>query len=141
MWKAIFPSVSNPLRGGSKKVRIISTPNGMGNYFHELWTGSKIFSRHRVTIHEAVAQGLPMDVGALRAGLLDAEGWAKEDECELGEQSAVWLTYELIEGCEGAEATETSGVEMLSRPWAAGVSGAPELYVRIDFGRKQDLTV
>jgi hypothetical protein len=32
--------------------------------FHELWTNSKIFSRHRVTIHDAVAQKIPLDIQA-----------------------------------------------------------------------------
>ena len=37
-WRAIIPAVTNPLRGGQKKVRLISTPNGMGNKFHDLWS-------------------------------------------------------------------------------------------------------
>lgn len=141
IWKAIFPSVSNGLRGGAKKVRIISTPNGMGNCFHELWTGSKIFSKHKITIHDAVAHGLPIDLAALREGLLDAEAWAQEYECEFVDRSSVLLPYELIEGCESAEATETNSVEGLSQSMDATVGNGGELYAGIDFGRKQDLTV
>ena len=37
-WRAILPSITNPLRGGPKKCRIITTPNGAGNKTHELWT-------------------------------------------------------------------------------------------------------
>ena len=141
IWKAIFPSISNPLRGGPKKLRIISTPNGQGNYFHELWTNSKIFSRHKITIHDAVDQKLPIDIAALKAGLLDPEAWAQEYECEFADQSSVLLPYELIEGCEAAEAVEANSVEGLSRSFAAEVHGTPELFLGIDFGRKQDLTV
>lgn len=36
-WRAMLPSITNPLRGGQKKVRLISTPNGQGNKFHSLW--------------------------------------------------------------------------------------------------------
>jgi hypothetical protein len=36
-WRAIMPSIANPLRGGEKKVRLITTPNGIGNRAHELW--------------------------------------------------------------------------------------------------------
>src|SRR6476620_2558676 len=32
-----YPSISNPLRGGQKKLRIISTPNGLSNKFADLW--------------------------------------------------------------------------------------------------------
>jgi phage FluMu gp28-like protein len=37
-WRALYPSISNPLRGGLKMVRLISTPNGRGNKFEEIWT-------------------------------------------------------------------------------------------------------
>jgi len=36
-WRAILPSITNPLRGGPKKVRLITTPNGIGNKAHDLW--------------------------------------------------------------------------------------------------------
>lgn len=141
IWKAIFPSVSNSLRGGLKKVRIISTPNGQGNYFHELWLNSKAFARYKVTIHDAVKAGLPMDAEELRAGMPDAEAWAQEYECEFADQSAVLLPYELIEGCEAPEANQTNSVEGLSHSFDANYHQTPELYLGIDFGRKQDLTV
>jgi phage FluMu gp28-like protein len=37
-WRAILPSITNPLRGGLKKVRLITTPNGIGNKAHEIWS-------------------------------------------------------------------------------------------------------
>src|SRR5205085_7627004 len=77
IWRALFPSISNPLRGGPKRLRVISTPNGPGDKFHELWTKSD-YAKHRVTIHEAVARGLKIDVEELRNGLNDADGWAQE---------------------------------------------------------------
>ena len=36
-WRAILPSITNPMRGGVKKVRLITTPNGIGNKAHEIW--------------------------------------------------------------------------------------------------------
>jgi len=35
-WKALLPSVVNSMRG-LKKVRLITTPNGIGNKAHDLW--------------------------------------------------------------------------------------------------------
>jgi phage FluMu gp28-like protein len=32
-----LPSITNPLRGGQKKCRLVTTPNGVGNKAHELW--------------------------------------------------------------------------------------------------------
>jgi phage FluMu gp28-like protein len=37
-WRAILPSITNPMRGGEKKVRLITTPNGIGNKAHEIWS-------------------------------------------------------------------------------------------------------
>jgi phage FluMu gp28-like protein len=122
-------------------VRIISTPNGQGNYFHDLWLNSKAFARYKVTIHDAVSAGLPMDPEELRAAMPDAEAWAQEYECEFADQSSVLLPYDLIDACEAAEASETNSAEGLSRSFDATHHYGPELYVGIDFGRKQDLTV
>jgi phage FluMu gp28-like protein len=133
IWRAVFPMISNPLTGGEKKVRIISTPNGIGNKFHELWMGGKFF-RQKVTIQDAFDAGLQINQEELKAGLSDPEGWAQEYECEFMDTSSVLLPYELIESCEDENATEHSSVEMFSR-------FGPELYVGIDFGRKRDLTV
>lgn len=133
IWKAVFPSVSNPLRGGAKKLRIISTPGGHGNLFHQLWSNDNtgLFCRQSVTIHQAVDQGLPLNIAQLRAGMPDPEAWAQEYECHFVDQSSVLLPYALLEKCESPDATETAAD--LSR-----CSG--DLFVGIDFGRKQDLT-
>jgi len=36
-WRAILPSITNAKSGGVKKVRLITTPNGIGNKAHDLW--------------------------------------------------------------------------------------------------------
>lgn len=142
-WRAVLPSITNPLRGGQKKVRLISTPNGRGNKLADLWeknhgvAGSK-WSTHKVTIHDAVADGLPVDIAELQAGLDDPEGWAQEFLCEFIDSAAVLLPYEVIAACENALATEHVSPEYWIRPEA---SGDEPIYLGIDFGRKRDLTV
>lgn len=140
IWRAIYPSISNPLRGGQKKLRIISTPNGRGNKFADLWhknyqQPNAVYSCHRVTIHNAVADGLPVDVAELRAGLDDPEGWAQEYELEFLDAANILLPYEVIAACENPLATETVSPEF----WT--VTHPEPLYCGIDFGRKRDLTV
>lgn len=140
-WRAIYPSISNPLRGGLKKIRLISTPNGVGNKFHSIWTenyqvAAPKWSCHRVTIHDAVAAGLPVDVSELRAGLNDPEGWAQEYECEFMDTSSVLLPYEIIAPCESATAAIAAAPEL----WEVRRCASP-LYIGIDFGRRHDLTV
>jgi len=36
-WRSMYASITNSLRGGVKKMRIITTPNGIGNKAHDIW--------------------------------------------------------------------------------------------------------
>lgn len=144
IWRAIYPSISNPLRG-VKKLRIVSTPNGRGNKFSDLWHKENKYSKHLVTIHDAIRQGLPVNLEELREGLDDAEGWAQEYECEFIDSVAILLPYELIARCESAEATTIISPEFfreVKRPEGRAPGRAPSaLYAGWDFGRKKDLSV
>jgi len=127
IWAAMFPSVSNPLAGTLKnkwramtsgqgsdtirralKIRVVSTFNGRGNKFFDLWDRREKlgFSGHRVTIHDAIADGLPLDAEELRKALDNDEIWAQEYLCEPMDTSDVLLPYDLIATAESAEATE-----------------------------------
>lgn len=152
IWRAMFPSVTNPLAGTflekveanvrgetytrtrQFKVRVVSTFNGKGNKFHDLWEKAEAngWSRHLVTIEDAVKDGLPVDIEALRRALDDPEGWDQEYLCIPNDGSQVLLPYDLISGAESAEATEFNEI--------------PEgrdhrLYCGVDFGRQNDPTV
>ncbi len=50
-WRAMLPSITNPLRGGVKKVRLITTPNGIGNKAHEIWAKNQ-----RQLVNERVSE-------------------------------------------------------------------------------------
>ena len=126
IWKALFPVVSKP----GLKLRITSTPNGKANKFYELWTASEqSWSRHRVDIHQAVAEGLDRDVAGLRSALGDEDAWRQEYELEFLDESSAWLSYDTIVACEDADA------------------GKPELYqggpcvIGNDIARRGDLWV
>jgi phage FluMu gp28-like protein len=138
-WRAMLPSITNPLRGGLKRVRLISTPNGTGSQMHKLWVtgdGKKMsWSRHLVTIYHAVLMGLPVDIAELREAFGDPDGWAQEFCCQFLDAAAVLLPYELIATCESIEATEVVPPEY----WAVG--GAFPVDLGIDFGRRHNLTV
>jgi len=137
-WRAILPSIVNPLRGGEKKIRIATTPNGKGSAMHKIWTkgdGKKMrWSRHLVTIYHAVLMGMPVDVEELKEALDDPDGWAQEMECRFLDNASVLLPYELIGACEDSTATETLDRMLLQYR-------AAQLYLGIDVGRKKDLTV
>lgn len=169
IWRAILPSITNALRG-ELKVRVLSTPNGQGNAFYRLWTdtdaagntdghgrtqtdtdkgeggaGAGGWSRHRTTIYDAAAAGLPVNVEELRRQLNDPDGWAQEFECQFVDTASVLLPYELIEKCESTEATEsTEGTEdegPLTLALSPGGAEGGRRYAGVDIGRKHDLTV
>ncbi|MBT2131215.1 terminase large subunit domain-containing protein [Aliiroseovarius lamellibrachiae] len=105
IWSALFPVISK----GDQKLRVISTPNGKGNKFYELMAGEdEIWSRHHVDIYEAVAQGCPRDVDALRSGMADEDAWAQEYELRWLDGASAWLDYDLISSCEDPQAGKPS---------------------------------
>jgi phage FluMu gp28-like protein len=92
IWRALFPVIS-----AGHKLRIVSTPNGKSNKFHELITGADTtWSRHQVDIYQAVAQGLDRDIDQLQAAINDPDAWAQEFELQWLDEASAWLSYELI---------------------------------------------
>jgi len=139
-WRAMLPSITNPLKGGQKVVRIITTPNGIGSAAHKIWTkndGKVRWSKHKVTIYDAVRMGLPVDIEELKEAFGDPEGWAQEFECEFLDTASVLLPYEVIALVENPMATVTVPGEF----WLVNPPGAAPIDLGIDFGRKRDLTV
>lgn len=138
-WKAILPSITNPLRGGEKKVRLFSTPNGKsgrGARFYRIVTeGAPTWSVHRTTIEDAVREGLPVDIGELRRAIGDETAWAQEFMCEFLDSQSALLPYDLISQAESA----SSGV--FADPALFDRESRAELYCGIDFGRVNDPTV
>jgi hypothetical protein len=116
VWRAILPSITNPLRGGEKKVRIVSTANGKsgnGAKLYELWskepaTGSAM-KWSKASDHDLRRgpHGIAGEHRRAEEALDDPEGWAQEYECEFIDGSNVLLPYELIALAESADASTT----------------------------------
>lgn len=157
IWAAIYPSISNPITG-EKKLRIVSTPKGMGNKFADLWHKNDAYSKHKVTIEDAAAAGLAVNLEELRAGVDDADIWAQEYMCEFIDASGVLLPYELIASCTSEPEqsnppaslgwpgdTRKGHTESESRPH--GVKTKTDslvqepFFVGMDVGRSHDLSV
>lgn len=102
IWKALFPVIS-----AGHRIRVISTPNGKENKFYEIMTETGgVWSKRVTDIYQAVADGLPRDIEALKAGLGDADAWAQEYELKWLDEASAWLSYDLISACEHDEAGE-----------------------------------
>ena len=125
IWAAIYPSITNPL-SGEKRLRIVSTPKGRGNKFADLWEHNETYSKHKVTIEDAVRMGLPVDLAELRAGVDDPDIWAQEYMCEFIDNTSVLLPYEMIGKCESNNIAD---------------DGQSPVYIGMDVGRSKDLSV
>ncbi len=153
IWRAMYPAVT---RGFG--VRGSSTPKGKQNLFHALWDRADGFSRHCTTIHDAINNGLDIDIQRLRAGILDPESWAQEYECRFLDETTAFITYDMIAACEDEGAIkEFSATERQRGSAAEKQSDAPagfkdcraaalsnystEFYLGMDIARKNDLTV
>ena len=125
IWAAVFPIVTRGF-----KLRITSTPNGKQNMFYQLWSNrDPHWSRHLTTIHQAIDDGLQVDLDELKAGVPDQETWAQEYECKFIDEATAFLPYDLISTCEADKA---------GRP---GLTGMGPCYVGMDIGRRKDFTV
>lgn len=126
IYSAIYPSIT---RGFS--IEIGSTPFGESGVFYELCEKPNRFSKHRTTIYEAVEQGLPADIDLLREGCPDEDIWQQEYCCQFISDATSYISWELIERAESADAT----VELPDLFIPRG-----DLYLGADIGRKKDLT-
>lgn len=144
------------------QLEIISTHRGSANFFNELVEeikhkgNPKGFSRHRVTLQDALDQGFlyklqsvlakdnpiqEMDEAGyfdfIRSGCADEETFLQEYMCIPADDQGAFLTYDQIAHCEYA----------MTEAWEMTVDGYFEgrklgdLYVGVDIGRNHDLTV
>lgn len=126
IWKAVVPIAT---RGGFK-VRITSTANGQSGVFHRIWAGGDaLWSRHQVSVLQAVEQGLPLDVEQLRSAIGDEDAWRQEYLCEFVDEATAWLSWDLIDRAR----TLLAGKPEL-------YTGAP-VFVGIDLAMRRDLWV
>ena len=125
IWTALFPVIS-----AGWKLRVVSTPNGKGNKFYDLMTGSDdVWHRQICDIYEAVADGLPRNIEELRQGINDDDAWAQEYELKWLDEASAWLSYELISSCEHDRAGDPDAYQ-----------GGP-VYVGVDIAARNDLFV
>lgn len=135
----IYQSVSPAVSQGGVLV-IGSTPNGVGNKFHELYSGSDAFERARVAWHACPAYytpaekaaGIPPEQAAwyLRERpKYTARQWASEYECDfVGSGDAVFRETDIDAAANGAEGEWPPRRER-------------RYLTCVDVGRRQDPTV
>lgn len=135
IWKALYPTIS---RG--HKIRIVSTPQGLGNRFHRLFTSDNNWSKHAVDIYQAVKDGVPFDIEELKTGIDDDDAWNQEYLILFVDEASAWLTYEMIAACQD----DTVNPEVMYEDFnldAFNFEPKGPLYIGYDVGRKKDLSV
>lgn len=110
------------------RLRGASTPNGVGNFWHQLWSNEHShagYRLHQVTIDQAIADGMPVDI---------ADCWkqARNDErifnqlfrCQFLDNDQQYLPSELLNGCKTLDAAPAVGAT----------------FAGLDIGKEVDLT-
>lgn len=145
-WKALAPIISNPLKGGQKKVRAISTPNGKTgqgqrfyeilkeNYFEPVEGRKNVWSVHYVPLKAAIAEGLPVDYDELAAFLGDPVTQAQELDLEFLDGVYQLLTFDMVNAAESRDATTTPELDYWENTMET-------VFLGVDFGRTEDPTV
>jgi len=129
IWAAMFPTV---LRGNGE-LDVASTPKGRKNVFCQLADNPR-FSHSIVTLPDAIAQGLDVDLEEIRRSMGDEELFRQEFLCEFLDESTAFLTYEQLAACEDVTLPK-------ERSPAALEPYGHDQYAGLDIGRRRDLTV
>jgi phage FluMu gp28-like protein len=109
------------------RMRVISTPNGVGNLFHSLVTGDagKGYMIHQTTLDEARADGLKIDDETCwKMARGDPRLYAQLFQCSFLDAELQYIPTEYIDACSGEIAT-----------------GDGDHYAGLDIGRDADRTV
>lgn len=150
MWDAAYPTIT-----WGDSIRVLSTHNGEGSQFDRFVQqgkrhaegnerkGDMPFRVHRITIVEAVEQGLVEKINEVkgtsmtreeflascRAGCRNEDAWLQEYMAIPSKDASAWLTYQLIEMCEHDDAGDPSKYTDGQR------------YIGMDIGENQDRTI
>ncbi|HRY84420.1 MAG TPA: terminase family protein, partial [Candidatus Cloacimonadota bacterium] len=141
IWTALVPSITAV--GG--RISVISTPKSRIDKFWQLWEKENSFSKHQVSIHDAVAQGFPVNIEELRE-LFSPEEFAQAYECVPLDTTDSYIPYDLIEPCLDLNLQSVPGSKgeyMQKGDLAMGWDGEGQkigLYWGVDIGRTRDET-
>ena len=84
VWSAIAPLITSEMNGSGKKfIMILSTPTSETNLFAKMWHSEDgQWEKHRITIYDAVKEGLKVNIPELKKIIGDDFIWRTEYLCE-----------------------------------------------------------
>ncbi len=166
--------IAKPVTQWGGTLTIISTHRGVATVFNEIIKdirekGNPMgWSHHRVTLQDAVDQGIVEKINTKKAGdrtphpgplpagegetreaflartraeCLDEEQWQQEYCCVPSDDSTAFLPYDVITACEDGTLKTVCASTLGSAAFAYLLDCKNPLYVGIDVGRRKDLTV
>ena len=99
-WQAIVPALLNKIAGGDKEIIICSTPLGKNSLFFDLCQRAKVendWKYFEVSIHDAIKDGLNVDLEQLHKLIPDPTQFAIEFECSFADSSNDFLSPNLLQ--------------------------------------------
>jgi len=94
VWTALVPAIT----AAKGNITVISTPKSRIDKFWDIWENNSHFSKHCITIHDAIKLGLDTNITELKA-LFTPEEFAQAYECLPLDTSDSYISYNLIEPC------------------------------------------
>ena len=125
VWKACIPFLTSP-HGAEKKLQIISTPAGQSGRFYDLWTHSEDYYKTKVTLLDAVNEGLNVDVDEIRKTVMDDSVFQQEYLCEFLDSESALFPYEVLRASTYDPLTAEMKIS--------------KVYIGVDIGRVHDKT-
>lgn len=122
IYRSLYPTIT-----WGYNLKIVSRPFGQSNMFFKIFSDPREFpdySRHEVTIHKAIADGLKINLKSLRNNI-DEEGFRENFECQFIDENTAYYPYELIRKC----------IADINKDEIKG-----KTFIGIDVGRTHDLT-
>jgi len=133
IWRAIVPSIT----AVNGRVTVVSTPKSRIDKFWQIYSNkSTKWSKHCVSIHDAIADGFPVNLEDLRE-LFDPEEFAQAYECVPLDTSESYIPYSLLEPCLYDPESEAFSTMMLRQD---GVKPMRPYVYGVDIGRTKDET-
>ena len=99
-WQAIVPALLNKIAGGDKEIIICSTPLGKNSLFFDLCQRAKVendWKYFEVSIHDAIKDGLNVDLEQLHKLIPDPIQFSIEFECSFADSSNDFLSPSLLQ--------------------------------------------
>lgn len=103
MWQAMLPIITSEMNG-TKKLLVSSTPTSLDTIFSKIWHSPEgKWSKHKITIYDAVEQGLKADIETLKSIVNDDLIWNTEYCCEFCSGAGTAFPPEWLIGIEDSE--------------------------------------